>query len=201
MYNIITGQNGKQYNMVEPVCRKTEGKVKQMRGIDMKRNNRGMSLVEVIIVVAILSIVAGGITMGIGFITGKPADECANKLRAALQSNRTTTMGKLSAKLEICVEDDGIYIKETIGTAGESSAKVNRTRIGDAGIEIKYAVSGGSGYIDLPVGSSLEISFNRSSGAFNPLPGGGYCTEIVISKGNTVKTLKLYNLTGKIELQ
>ena len=134
MYNIITGQNGKQYNMVEPVCRKTEGKVKQMRGIDMKRNNRGMSLVEVIIVVAILSIVAGGITMGIGFITGKPADECANKLRAALQSNRTTTMGKLSAKLEICVEDDGIYIKETIGTAGESSAKVNRTRIGDAGI-------------------------------------------------------------------
>ncbi len=109
-------------------------------------------------------------------------------------------MGKLSAKLEIRVEADGIYIKETIGTAGEASAKVNTTRIGDAGIEIKYAVSGG-GYVDLPVGSSLEISFNRSSGAFNPLPGGGYCTEIVISKGSTVKTLKLYYLTGKIELQ
>lgn len=169
-------------------------------GIYMKRNNRGMSLVEVIIVVAILSMVAGGITLGIGFITGKPADECANKLKAALQNNRMTTMGKLSAKLEIRVEADGIYIKETIGTAGEASAKVNTTRIGDAGIEIKYAVSGG-GYVDLPVGSSLEISFNRSSGAFNPLPGGGYCTEIVISKGSTVKTLKLYYLTGKIELQ
>lgn len=157
-------------------------------------------MVEVIIVVAILSIVAGGITLGIGFITGKPADECANKLRAALQSNRMTTMGKLSAKLEICVEDDGIYIKETIGTAGEASEKVSTTRIGDAGITIKYTVSGGSS-VELTPGSSLELSFNRGSGAFNPLPGGGYCTEIVISKGNTVKTLKLYYLTGKIELQ
>mgnify|MGYP006990127357 CR=1 FL=1 len=47
--------------------------------------------------------------MGLGFVTGKSVDECANKLRAAIQSNRTTTMGKLSAKLEICVKADGIY--------------------------------------------------------------------------------------------
>lgn len=166
----------------------------------MKSDNRGMSLVEIIIVVAILAIVAGGVAMGLGFVTGKSVDECANKLRAAIQSNRTTTMGKLSAKLEICVKADGIYVKETVGTAGEAAPRVSETRIGDADLEIKYAVSGG-GYTTLPVGASLEISFNRSSGAFNPLPGGGYCTEIVISKGGREKKLTLYYLTGKVELQ
>ena len=83
-----------------------------------------------------------------------------------------------------------------MGTAGEAAPRVSETRIGDADLEIKYAVSGG-GYTTLPVGASLEISFNRSSGAFNPLPGGGYCTEIVISKGGREKKLTLYYLTGK----
>lgn len=170
----------------------------------MKRNNRGMSLVEVIIVVAILSIVAGGITLGVGFITGKPADECANKLRAALQSNRMTTMGKLSAELLIYGNADGVWVVEVI----DGTAK-NPVKIGSSGVEIKIKTSGG-GESSLNTGTPtpetlpntpLRISFNRGSGAFNPLPGGGYCTEIVISKGNTVKTLKLYYLTGKIELK
>lgn len=176
-----------------------------MRDIeDMKRNNRGMSLVEVIIVVAILSIVAGGITIGVGFITGKPADECANKLRAALQSNRTTTMGKLSAELLIYGNTDGVWVVEVIDGTAKTPVK-----IGSSGVGIKIETSDGmvsSLNTETPTSESLpntplRISFNRSSGAFNPLPGGGYCTEIVISKGNTVKTLKLYYLTGKIELQ
>ncbi len=181
--------------------------VEQVWGIGMKRNNRGMSLVEIIIVVAILSIVAGGITLGIGFMTRKPADECANKLRAALQSNRMTTMGKLSAKIEVLVlrddptHADGIYIKETIGTAGDASVKENMTRIGDVDITIQYTVSTGGAPVTITPGHPLELSFNRSSGAFNPLPGGGYCTEIVISKGSLTRTLKLYYMTGKIELQ
>ena len=180
-------------------------KEKQIWGIDMKRNNSGMSLVEVIIVVAILSIVAGGITLGIGFITRKPADECANKLRAALQSNRTTTMGKLSAELEIFGNSDGVWVVEIV-----DGTEKNPTRIGSSGVNVEVKVSDGSSYIldtGTPVQGSplpstpLKLSFNRSTGAFNPLPGGGYCTEIVISKGSLEKTLKLYYLTGKIELQ
>ena len=68
----------------------------------MKKDNRGLSLVEVIIVITIMAVLGGLMTMGISAGVSKPAEECAEKLEAALNNARITTMGKQSVELEFC---------------------------------------------------------------------------------------------------
>lgn len=176
----------------------------------MRRDNRGLSLVEIIIVVAILSIVAGAVTMGVSLATGRPADECAAKLQSILQSSRLTGMGKLSTKVEIYMNDAGyIYVRETVETATSSGSDVRttETRIGETGITFEYTLTNGSTGTLTPGGAPLILSFDRSSGKFKDLSpmGSGYvgvyCQKITITRGNRVKLLTLATLTGKVTLE
>ena len=185
----------------------------------MKRDNRGLSMVEMIIVVAIVSVVAGAVFLGIGFVYGKPAEKCANKLLSLMQRNRITTMGKLEARLEIYIKDGCLYVKEIIQTDGEAGAKVTETKIGEAGLKVSCRISEETGYRvlvnpeegdtywALTESSPLIISYDRSSGAFKDLSlmgsswAGRYCEEIKIEKGNKVKILKLVTRTGKVTME
>lgn len=174
----------------------------------MKKDNRGLSMVEMIIVVVIIAVVGGTVFLGIGFVTGKPADKCANELLSLMQRSRITTMGKLEARLEIYMKDGCVYVKEVIQTGGEAGPKTTVTRIGEAGITVTYRVSGEADYRTLGGESTpLIISYDRSSGAFKDLSlmgsalAGRYCEEIKIEKANKVKTLKLVTRTGKITVE
>lgn len=166
-------------------------------------------MVEMIVVVTILAIVGGTVMLGIGIITGKPAEKCANKLQSLMQRNRITTMGKLEARLEIYMGDDEcVYVKEVILTAGEASAKVTTSQIGEKGVKMYYRLNGESSYQEIGGESnSLIISYDRSSGAFKDLSpmgtgmAGRYCEEIKVEKGNKTKILKLITRTGKIMVE
>lgn len=170
----------------------------------MKKDNRGFSLVELIIVMAIMALLAGGTLIGIGMVSGKPAEECASKIHSSLQGNRITAMGKYSSSISFYVNTDGsIYMMETIN--GADSAPV---KIGDSGVKVQYRVTGDGAEEWHDLGSSsdpLIISYNRSTGAFNDLEAMGlddkYCLEIKCSKANKVKVITLYHLTGKTSLE
>ena len=66
----------------------------------MKQENKGFSLVELIVVIAIMTILTGLISAGIGMAVSKPADECIDKFKASLQSIRVTSMRKIDAHIE-----------------------------------------------------------------------------------------------------
>lgn len=177
----------------------------------MKRDNRGLSLVEIIVVVAIMAALGGSIIIGVGLATGRPADECAAKLQSILQSSRLSAMGKVDNKIEIYMNAEGyIYVKETVTTATGNGAgsgmadRVTETRIGERGITFVYTLSNHSTGTLTPGGASLVLSFDRSSGAFNGLEGYPtpvYCESITISRGSREKTLTLSSLTGKVSLK
>lgn len=180
----------------------------------MRRDNRGLSLVEIIIVVAIMSIVGGSLIIGIGLATEKPADECAAKLQSILQSSRLAGMGKLDNRVEIYVKDDGyIYVLEKVKVATGNGAddykyQETETRISERGITIEYILADNNTPITLDKDSApLILSFDRSSGAFKDLslmgPGysGKYCYKIIITKGTRVRVLTLARLTGKVTVE
>lgn len=171
----------------------------------MKKDNRGFSLIELIIVLAILAVLTLGVSYGVGLLTDKPAEQCATKLQSYITDCRVTTMGKLSAVLYLYMDGDRLMVKKNIdGTETVTSL--------GSGVAVSYRVTGDAAdsYRTLGGASSpLVISFNRSSGAFEPLGvmgsefTGKYCLEIKVEvPGNDkVKLLKLSYLTGKIVLE
>ncbi len=169
----------------------------------MKKDNRGFSLVELIIVLAIMGALAGATFIGIGMISGKPAEECASKIFSTIQANRTTAMGKFSASVSFYVGANGIYVVEEVNGVDGTPVK-----IGEAGVKVQYRVTGDGAESWRNLGDStapLVISYNRSTGAFHDLEAMGmddkYCIEIKCSKANRTKTIALYHLTGKVSME
>ena len=165
----------------------------------MRRNNKGFSLVELIVVIAIMVILTGLISMGVGMAVSKPADECVAKIKSTLQNIRVTTMGKYDAHVEIYKQNNQIYAKEIMveDSTGTTSTKVNL--VGTKGVQLFYELDSSGTYVELVEGGpSLLIYYDRSSGAFSKATSGYYCTRIKAVKGTKQAVLRLYSLTGKI---
>ncbi len=170
----------------------------------MRRDNRGLSTVELIIMVAILSVLVGTMSFGINMITRRPVEACAQKLQAAISETRVTTMGKTNTYLEIYMDEGLITVKKVY--SGNSTVSV----IGDQDVKLQYRITGDAegSYRDLgDYTNKLVLTFDRSSGGFKDLSAmgdaynGKKCIEIKISKGDTVKILKLIPLTGKVTME
>ncbi len=169
----------------------------------MKMNDKGLSLLEVLIVVVILAIITGGVTLGLSALLSKPADECANKLASTLQSARITTMGKQGLEMELYMQNECVYLREKvtkgIGAAAETDTTV--TRISEKGVKLQYKWSAGSGYVDLGGVTPLKIEFDRSTGGLKKNPTtNDYISSFKISKGSRILTIDIAYLTGQVTL-
>lgn len=174
----------------------------RMGGKAVSIDNRGLSLVEIVIVVTIMTVLTGVMAVGVSLALSKPADECAEKIVSTLSNARITTMGKQGITLKFYEESDqSIWLEEVITNPnGTSSSK--KSKIGQKGVVVKYKLTGDTA-ANRDLGSeALELSFKRSTGGFNTAGSTGkYCEEIVVSKGNRTKTITLYYLTGKVTIQ
>ena len=167
--------------------------------------NKGYSLLELIIVVVIASVMLGVGILGISLLSSRPVDECARKLQVAIENNRTTTMGKLTASLDIYVgtgADDGyIMIEEFINNDGSTPGKVSR--VGEKSVKVYYKYQGDPDLHELPADPGINISFNRGSGALNPQPGlptVKYIEKLVIKRGDKQMEVSIDKLTGRVTI-
>lgn len=180
------------------------------------RDNRGFSLVELIVVIAILSVIAGVSVSMLGVVPKARVNSCAKKLVSQLEKTRTNSLSFKDASLYLYRDTDGIYADLVIDKGGTSPVTLTE-RIGDKELTVKYTLADGTGggtTYELgnvsDGGAKLILSFNRSSGAFkypSIMDGTGlgpteqtvYCNKITISYGSRVREIKLIPLTGKIE--
>ncbi len=170
----------------------------------MAKDNRGLSLVEIIIVISILSILSVAGVIGVGMISGKPAEQCAENIKVSLLNNRTTALGKF--KTDITIEDNGsgIELTENIyGSAPDGTLTVEsskKTKIGESTVSVAYSYTDpSSGYTEINSSTPLTISFDRATGAVI-LPPGGTDLYIRCSKSDKTYVLQVYHLTGKVVL-
>ena len=168
----------------------------------MKKDNRGLSLVELIIVIAIMVILTGLVATSIGLANSKPADECAKKIEATLQDLRISSMGKYDAYLEIYKSNNQIYAKQVLTMDGSGTTSEKLVVVGAKGVDLTYEFDNSGSYALLSDGSSIKIKYDRSSGAF-AIPDGysGRISGIKCTKGSRTVDLKLTLSTGKIKIQ
>lgn len=164
-----------------------------------KMNNKGFSLMELVVVIAILGVISVGGIITMGLIFSASGKEASAKLNSALLKTRTEAMSKASASVEIYEDsaDSKYYIAYTI--AGN---RQNPIMIGDTRVEISYADSNGSSKSLTSGGQPLVLSFERDTGAFKPIGADDtnlpiYCRTITIVSGHKTYTITCERLTGK----
>ena len=91
------------------------------------RNNKngGFSLVELIIVVAIMAIVVGVIGLSVGTLTGRKTAKCADEIVSTLERARVLTLGKEQNQVEFVLLQNsstllGRYSPLSVTVAGRS---------------------------------------------------------------------------------
>ncbi len=161
----------------------------------MRRDNRGLSLVELIMVLALMTLVGSILAYSINMITGRPAQKCSQKIVYSLDRHRTTAMGKIDASYKLHQDTNGtVYLIESV--TDSSGTKTTNVPIGE-NVTVKYTCGG----VEKDLASEdLVLGFERGSGAFKKQSDGTYCTQIVVSKASKSYTIVLVPLTGKVSI-
>lgn len=160
----------------------------------MKLDNRGFSLVELLVVVGILAILTTMTASAASYLSRGNIKHATKTLYSAITSNRTYSMAKAGEWEFVVTQENGKYVllsrnyPTTTTTVPDEYAKdVLTERI--TGITID----------GVPLDS---IKFAKSTGAVKSINGAdvtsGY-SEIVINMSGATSKLKLYYLTGKVD--
>ena len=176
-----------------------------MRGL--KKNNKGYSLVELIVVIAIIAAIGTGIAMSFILVLSANARTCANDIVSAVSECRVMTMTKGKGNVRVIIYRDGeggtiyseLQTRET-PSAGWVTGNDGREKIGASRCSVTAIKADGSEE-EIPTGSdsAWEFYFDRSSGKL--LTEGSNvtsATEIHVLGGSKHYVIKIEKLTGKI---
>lgn len=182
----------------------------------MRKDNRGFSIVELIIVIAIMSIMLGVMVYSFSLVTGKEASQCAHNIGTAMDKAKNYAMAKSgSSDVYLLIRKDGnkgyiaeYYIPDGPISTSYHMAEGRSEKLGKKAVEVKCTVGGSR--VPLDDSNGIRIYYNRITGAFKDaeivsndntsISDTGACTQIEVKRGKTIR-LTLIQETGKYKLE
>ncbi len=195
------------------------------------KDNKGFSLIELIIALAIMSVILGMLIANMGYIHNSAAKGCANSLKTAIGQTRIKTMGKQETYLYIYREGKGygMNLINTDSKTGTSTAE-DKDKLAKNNVTVSYTVSKTSGGTGSEIvldsdGDYMLIGFDRESGKVNTYTDSSNTTTfqfnsdgssvtknvnvasdvntilIKVQSGNNIYEITLYGATGKVEMK
>lgn len=159
-----------------------------MKSVNKTNNNKGFSLVELIVIIAIISIAAGTLALSVSLVVGSEAKKAVQKIEASLDSAKTGAMSRYSETLTIQYLDKdvsdgrdvaGFYAVETIETLkkGSGTTPVDHRTVGkeqrrlcDARVDMVLTYDDGgssaSTTIEKDGSNSFIFEYDRGTGLF-----------------------------------
>ena len=192
-----------------------------------KMSDKGFTLVELIVVVAILTKLLGIAVPSLNSILGFRVNRAANSIASALDRTKIEASSRLVGEMKLEKRADGYYISYYLdrGKVGGAShvTEDEPEKIAPARTEISYTIDAGGASHVMAVGDRLILTYDRATGGFLPIQSkvitqeeiltelekgkdiplertGTYCTSITVSGGRRYKTLSLIKETGKYSI-
>ncbi|MFR1426046.1 MAG: Tfp pilus assembly protein FimT/FimU [Blautia wexlerae] len=192
----------------------------------MRQKNKGFTLIEMVITVAIFAILLGILVPSLNSILGFRAQRAANSIASALDKTKIEASNRLVGEMKLEKLDDGYYIsyyldRGKVGT--ESNVEQDQAeKIAPARTLISYVTDNNETY-QMETGDSIVLTYDRATGGFLPLQEttwtqkailaeldagkdipltreGSYCTAIIVQGGRRIKTINMDINTGKYEI-
>ena len=179
---------------------------------------------ELIVVIAIMAIMVGVGVLSISLLFGTQARGCAQKVSSMLNETKTGCLSRFdeTMTLKYCTKGqdgnksytaDGYYAISKVYTikkdatmvpvGNDASAEVRS--MGSGNVVITVYLSDGTSF-ELGQDKEITISYNRSTGAFDPVIVDGaqtshYVSKITFASGTRTYTITMVKETGKHTLE
>lgn len=191
----------------------------------VRQNNKGFSLVELIIVIAIMSVMVGMLSFSVSMIFGTQGKECAQKVAARMDATKTGSMSRYNEVMELKIlnngeradiTSDGIYADNYIATIKKKDKSFEEYPIGDPetrkmgtdSVVVTAYLSDGAVYV-LKKGADpsatdecekIVIRYDRSSGSFSEADvGSGPISNTYYEKITFQKGMRTYAIKFESE--
>lgn len=193
----------------------------------MKDDNRGFSIIELMVIIAIMAIMLGVLAANIGRISGYRAKECRTKVISSLENGRLMTLSKsrggstvATSNTYLCfVRNDTDGCNYCITVVENEITDVKKISKGKVVLKYSFIKDATDG---TPIGSfsgpstlSMEtpdatlqtalsagtrVAFSRQNGAFLPTETSGYYYQMFASLGQYNYGITIHPKTGKVEV-
>lgn len=174
--------------------------------IRLQQNNTGFSLVELVVVIAIMAILTGVISVGLSSLMGKQAQKCSKTIESSLNNIRIQTMARRSVTARLKKDGDN-YVLVTATRVNDTDPATEKTDI-VGGEKVNVYFSTDSAGTKQPVTETgIDIVFDRASGELYTFGEASAATSdggkyyLYIEQGSKSYTIRIYKETGKIELK
>ncbi len=161
------------------------------------KKNRGFSLVELIVAIAIMSILISLVGVSLSILYAHRVSTAASDSKSLIQAAQTIAMSKDNCCVQFTVNGDG----DVEITSFSSATKELDSVVVPDDISVTLKLDGADTVVNS--GGTYQLKFVRESGAFstvvvNGVDSGQYCSKVTFTKGEKRIVLELSRLTGKV---
>ena len=170
-------------------------------------NNKGFSLIELIVIIAIMGVLVGGASLGIGLVFSKDAMKCATRLNDSIYDARANSMYK-SGKFELSIDNSGSANVATVSQTDVTPIISDTVYLDGVDSSKKTTISARFVTEAVPAGTvlsfPLNLTFDKAKGNvyFDVDANGTYDDGIIVFditplRGNRTAKVQLVTTTGK----
>lgn len=193
----------------------------------MRKDNRGFTLVEILVVLAIMTIGVTTAFVGIRYLNNTNANKAAATIDSTLKQLRVDSMAQSTAyRCEIVRESQATKMKiykqqfdysagkPVVDASGNPSYALSReVELGALIESITLDINGSTSTVSTTLpGGVIHLSFKKSTGGFGDInigpivaaassAGTSYGTLTIKTTSGNTASMKLYLITGKVEIQ